>query len=260
MEPLAPEETARGFKGWYASKQLPHFDAPGTRQFITYRLADALPAARRSEWAAFLALEDDLEKQRRIEHFLDQGYGECYLPDPRIAGLVQENLWHHDGVKYRLLAWVIMPNHVHVSVEIWNVPLGEVLKSWKGYTSKVANKIVNRSGPFWEEDYFDRYVRDDGHYRRVVRYIENNPVKAGMAKAPEDWLWSSARYRGEPGAVVPVLTHPTAKRMPLASLRNGWNFVWVGTSCPHPEYRACLNPPCKGRKRRSSDSRLPFGA
>lgn len=219
-EPLTPGETKQGFKGWYASKNLPHFDAPGTRQFITYRLADALPATRRREWEAFLELEDDEEKQRKIEAYLDKGYGECHLRDSGIANLVQENLWHHDGVKYRLLAWVIMPNHVHALVEIWNVPLGEVLKSWKSYTSKAANKILRGGdGPspprtFWEEDYFDRYLRDEEHYRRVVRYIENNPTKANLVKSPEEWAWSSARYRGEPGPVVPVLTHPTAKRTP----------------------------------------------
>ena len=232
-EPLAPGEIEQGFKGWYASKQLPHFDAPGRRQFITYRLSDAMPAARRREWEAFLALEDDEEKQRKVEAYLDKGYGECHLRDPRIADLVQENLWHHDGVKYRLLAWVIMPNHVHALVEIWNVPLGEILKSWKSYTSKAANKILQGGdGPspsfksrargdepsppqtFWEEDYFDCYLRDEDHYRRVVRYIESNPAKAGLAKTPEEWVWSSARYRGEPGPVVPVLTHPAAKRVP----------------------------------------------
>lgn len=213
-EPLMPEEVEQGFKGWYSSRRLPHFDSPGARQFITYRLADAMPATRRSEWAAFLAVEDDLEKQRKIEAYLDRGYGECHLRDPRIADLVQENLWHHDGVKYRLLAWVIMPNHVHILVEIWSVPLGEILKSLKSYTAKAANKILNRSGTLWEDDYFDRYVRDDEHYRRVVRYIENNPAKAGLVKAPEEWVWNSAHYRGEPGPVVPVLTHPTAKRTP----------------------------------------------
>ena len=117
-EPPAPEDAAQGFKGWYVSKQLPHFDSPGSRQFITYRLADALPAARRREWEAFLALEDDQEKQRKIEAYLDRGCGECHLRDPRIANLVQENFWHHDGLKYKLLAWVIMPNHVHVLVEM----------------------------------------------------------------------------------------------------------------------------------------------
>jgi putative DNA methylase len=214
-EPPSPEEARQRFKGWYAPKHLPHFDAPGTRQFITYRLADALPATRRREWEAFLALEDDEEKQRKIEAYLDTGYGECHLRDPRIADLVQENLWYHDGAKYRLLAWVIMPNHVHALVEIWNVSLGEVLKSWKSYTSKAANNILRRTGTFWEEDYFDRYLRDEEHYRRVVRYIESNPARAGLAKAPEQWDWSSARYRGEPGPVVPALTHPTANRTPL---------------------------------------------
>lgn len=211
-EPLAPDEIRNGFKGWYASKKLPHFDSPGAQQFITYRLADAMPASRRREWEAFLKLEDDLEKQRKIEAYLDRGYGQCHLRDSRIAGLVQENLWHHDGKKYRLLAWVVMPNHVHLLVEIWDVPLGEILKSWKSYTSKTANKILGRAGTFWEDDYFDHYLRDDEHYRRVVHYIENNPNKAGLVKAPADWPWSSARYRGEPGAAVPVLTHLTAKR------------------------------------------------
>ena len=159
-------------------------------------------------------MEDDEEKQRKIEAYLDKGYGECHLRDPRIADLVQENLWHHDGVKYRLLAWVIMPNHVHALVEIWNTPLGEVLKSWKSYTSKAANKLLGRTGTFWEEDYFDRYLRDGNHYRRVVRYIESNPAKAGLAKAPEQWAWSSARYRSKQDISARTLTHPTANRLP----------------------------------------------
>jgi putative transposase len=230
-DPLRPDDTKRGFKGWYASNDLPHFDAPGTQQFVTYRLADAMPAARRSEWKAFLALEDDLEKQRKIEKYLDKGYGRCHLRNPRIADLVQENLWHHDGVKYRLLAWVLMPNHLHALIETWNVPLGEIVKGWKSYTAKQALKILrggdslslqtpnlnlnqksSRLQTFWEEDYFDSYVRDDDHYRRIVHYIENNPNKAGLVKVSVDWPWSSARYRGKPGTVVPVLTHPTAER------------------------------------------------
>lgn len=213
-KPLSAQEKAQGFKGWYVSKNLPHRDAPGTRQFITCRLADSLPPSRRHEWEALLELEDDHEKQRGIEAYIDRGYGKCHLRNPRIAALVQENLWHHDGEKYRLLAWVIMPNHFHILIDIWQVPMGEILKSWKSYTAKEANKILGRSGAFWEEDYFDRYVRDDDHYRRVVRYIENNPNKAKLIKSSSDWLWSSARYRGESGPVVPMLTHPTAKRMP----------------------------------------------
>ena len=106
-----------------------------------------------------------------------------------------------------------MPNHFHVLIEIWDVPMGEILQSWKSYTAKAANKTLGRRGTFWEEDYFDRYVRDDDHCRRVVHYIESNPNKAKLVKSSSDWLWSSARYRGEPGPVVPLLTHPTANRI-----------------------------------------------
>ena len=213
-EPLAPEEITKGFKGWDSSKYLPHFDAPGTQQFITYRLADALPASHRSEWEAFLKLESDLERQRRIEAYLDQGYGECCLRDARIAALMQSNLWHHDGVKYRLLAWVIMPNHVHALVEIWQVPMGTILHGWKSYTSKAANKILRREGSFWEDDYFDRKIRDEQHFWRVVRYIKNNPMSAHLVRAPEDWPWSSARYRNKQDPSARTLMHPNADRVP----------------------------------------------
>ena len=103
-EPISPEEKARGFRGWYASKNLPHFDGQGAQQFITYRLHDSLPVERRSEWEALLKLEDDQEKRKRIEAYLDRGLGACLLRDVRIVELIQDNLWHHDGAGYRLLA------------------------------------------------------------------------------------------------------------------------------------------------------------
>lgn len=135
-EPLTSEGKTEGFKGWYSSKFLPHFDSPGAQQYLTYRLADSLPSERHGEWKAIMALEDDLEKQRKLERYLDLGYGSCHLRNPRIADLVQASLWHHDGVKYRLLAWVVMPNHLHALIEVWHVPMGEIVRSWKGYSSK----------------------------------------------------------------------------------------------------------------------------
>jgi len=211
-EPLSPEEQQKGFKGWYASKNLPHFDSPGTRQFITYRLADSMPVELRSEWEAFFHLEDESEKRRRIEAYIDRGLGACHLRDPRVAEMVQGNLWHHDGTKYRLLAWALMPNHVHALIETWERPLGEILHSWKSYTAKEGNKMLGIKGAFWAEDYFDRYIRDEDHFWRVVRYIENNPVTAGLVKAPESWLWSSARFRSKEDISAKTLTHPNAER------------------------------------------------
>lgn len=213
-EPLTHEEKVKGFMGWYSSKYLPHFDWPGAQQYITYRLADSLPAQRRGEWETLLAIEDNMERQRKLEAYLDLGHGACHLSDPRIATVVQDNLWHHDGVKYRLLAWVIMPNHVHALIEVWQAPMRKILQGWKGYTSKEANRILNHAGTFWEDDYFDRYIRDEEHLTRVVHYIENNPVKAHLVRSADEWLWSSARFRIKEASPTKTLTHPTAGRIP----------------------------------------------
>ena len=205
------EEQAQGFKGWYSRGYLPHFDARGTWQFITYRLADSIPAELQHEWAEAMKLKDDREKFRRMELMLDRGLGACPLREPRMAQLVQENLWFHDGKSYRLLAWVVMPNHLHILAEMWK-PLGEVLKNWKSYTASEANKILGQVGEtFWQADYFDRYIRDQEHYRMVVRYIENNPVKAGLVREPAQWRWSSAAYRGLFGSDEPP-TIPKPRR------------------------------------------------
>ncbi len=194
-EPLDPEDIQKGFRGWHGSKYLPHFDAPGVEQFITYRLGDSLPRECRGEWEAFLHLEDDLERQRKIQMYLDRGRGACHLRKPKVADLVQENLRHSDGRRYRLCAWVVMPNHVHALAEIWQTPMEKLLHSWKSYTAKQANTLLGQTGMFWAEDYFDRFIRDAAHFARVVRYIEHNPVKAGLVRSPEEWPWSSAYYR-----------------------------------------------------------------
>jgi hypothetical protein len=122
-------DLALGFKGWRSRGHVPHFDAPGVQQFFTYRLADALPAARRHEWESLVALEDEHERRIKLEAYLDRGYGECHLRNPAIAAIVQENLLHFDGERYRVLAWCIMPNHVHAVVEIWQTPLAELFHS-----------------------------------------------------------------------------------------------------------------------------------
>ena len=99
---------------------------------------------------------------------------------------------YFDGVLYNLHAWVVMPNHVHVLV----IPLDDhslsgIAHSWKSYTAKQANKMLERNGKFWHEDYFDRFVRDDDHFEAIVNYIHLNPVKAGLCTNPEDALLRS---------------------------------------------------------------------
>ena len=194
-EPLSAADEALGFRGWHSHGYLPHFDAPGTRQMINYRLHDAMPASRRHEWEAFLKIEDERERITKLESYLDAGHGECHLRRPEIAGLVQENLLHFDGARYRLLAWVVMPNHVHVLIETLQTPLAEILHGWKSFTAKAANRLLGRQGEFWQTEYFDRFIRDEEHLGKAVRYIEMNPVKAGLVKSPEEWLFGSAHFR-----------------------------------------------------------------
>ena len=195
--PHDPEAATMGFRGWYSRGYLPHFDMPGVWQMINYRLDDALPASRRHEWAALLAIDDDLKRRAKMEEYLDAGFGNCELRDVRAALIVEDNWLHFDGSDYRLLAWVVMPNHVHVMVEIWQKPQSDLLKNWKGFSSRRINSLLRRRGKLWQDDYWDRYIRDEEHYRKVVHYIEWNPVKAGLVATPEKWPFSSARLRDE---------------------------------------------------------------
>ena len=188
-----------GFKGWYSNGHLPHFDAPGAWQFITFRLADSVPSHLQAKWEAIRKLEDDREKFRQMERILDAGSGACFLRYENVAKIVQENLWFHDNRSYRLLAWSIMPNHVHILAELWR-PLRMVLRNWKSYTGTECNRLLARAGrSFWQPDYFDRYIRNEYHYRRTVAYIERNPVKAGLVPVAADWPWSSAHFRAKEG-------------------------------------------------------------
>ena len=200
--PLSEAETAKGFLGWHSRGYLPHFDAPGLNQFITFRLDDAMPASRRSEWEALLKLEDDRDRQTKLEAYLDLGYGACHLRNPAIAELVQNALLHFDDERYRLTAWVVMPNHVHALVEMWEIPLAKILRSWKRFTALEANRLLQTAGRFWQVEYFDRYIRDEDHFRKAVHYIEWNPVKAHLVKNPEEWRWSSASVRKDRGAGI----------------------------------------------------------
>lgn len=200
-----PDSTASqaGFRGWYSRGYLPHFDRQGACQMLNYRLADAMPVSRRQEWAGFLEIRDYARRRVQIEAYLDCGFGNCELRDACAAAIVEENWRRCDGQRYRLLAWVVMPNHVHVAVEIWQTPQTELIRDWKGYSARRINRLLGRTGQLWQEDYWDRYLRDEEHYRKVVHYIEWNPVKAGLVQTPEHWPFSSARFRDEYNQLQP---------------------------------------------------------
>ena len=179
-------------RGWHSRGYLPHFDSPETIQFLTFRLVDSLPA----DMIERLRLMADPIPDAERDEFLDAGAGACWLRQPEIAQIVQDALLHFDGKRYRLIAWAVMPNHVHVLIEpLGGHALSDIVSSWKRFSARMANRLLGRSGPFWQKDYWDTYIRNEHHLESTVGYIENNPVKAGLVKNPADWPWSHARFR-----------------------------------------------------------------
>lgn len=115
---------------------------------------------------------------------------------PKIGGLIEEALLEFDGKRYALVAWCVMPNHVHALIETrQGYALDRVVHSWKSFTAHAANKVLNRSGAFWAPDYFDRYIRDEAHLASTMEYIEFNPVRARLCREPSEWPFSSAARR-----------------------------------------------------------------
>lgn len=120
--------------------------------------------------------------------------GPHWLNIPAVAECVISTL--HYGAEqiclYDLRAWVIMSNHVHILIDP-RAPLAKITKSIKNYSAKEANRILQRTGqPFWQNESYDRVVRNEKEHNDIVRYIEFNPVNAGLVATPEQYRWSSA--------------------------------------------------------------------
>ena len=185
---------------------LPHWTHSGASYAVCFRLADSLPQSVVTKWqrehSALLAeagdgvpspeVPDRLRElfSERVERFLDNGYGACWLRQPAIASLVTDALRHFDNQRYTLHAWCVMPNHVHAVVQ----PLGAhtlaaILKSWKGFTGRDANRRLMRTGVFWQAEYYDHLIRDTSDFAHAVRYVLENPSRAGLLDWP--WVWAS---------------------------------------------------------------------
>jgi len=165
---------------------------------VTFRLHDSLPVdILKTLGHRFRSkLISEIEYHRAIQKALDLGRGVVHLKDPRIAHLVSEAILKFDGERFELLAWVLMPNHVHILLRTCKgYALKDVIHSIKSFTASEANRLLERKGRFWSPDYFDRFIRDRTHYTRTIEYIENNPVAAGLCSRPEEWPWGSAGWQ-----------------------------------------------------------------
>jgi len=206
-------------KNWRSRGYLPHYDASDKYQMITYRLADALPKSVLRDLDAGSAgvspAQRNIEKRKCLENYLDQSYGSCIFKKPECAQLVIDAWRYFDGQRYDLLAYVVMPNHVHVLIKTYEAySLKDIVHSWKSFTSHEIYKILKDDcagetpalpadkslelidkkylkGKVWQEEYWDRFIRDQNHLNRAVEYIMNNPVKAGLCKRTNGWRWSA---------------------------------------------------------------------
>ena len=195
-------------------RHLPHWRQKGATYYVTFRLADSLaqskveqlrhwrnlwerthpPPRTDSDWA-------ELAKQftTQIEAWMDEGDGECVFRSEPLARLLADALLHFQNQRYVVSSYVVMPNHCHVIVR----PLGDyrleaILDSWKGFVGLEVNKRLNRHGQLWQEESYDRIVRDEEHLFRVVQYIGRNPRKAGLrAELWHRWIdpeWERAGW------------------------------------------------------------------
>ena len=185
-------------RGWHLRGYLPHFDGEETTQFVTFRLGDALPEGKLATWRTELASRPrgraEAELRKRVERYLDGGEGRAVTRQPRPATIVEGVLRHRDREQYDLHAWVVMPNHVHVLFtprEGFELPA--IVQAWKSVSARRTNRVLASRGRLWQEDYFDRFIRNARHFHEVVGYIEWNPVDAGLCECPEEWPFGSAR-------------------------------------------------------------------
>ena len=165
--------------------------------FVTFRLADSLPrevlepllAAREAFINAHPQPWDEITEaifhaqfSDKLDEYLDAGHGSCALRDPHVAQIVADRFHHFNEQRYRLLSYIIMPNHAHVLFTLnGGESLPDALQGWKGVSSRLIHKAgLCELNPFWQPDYFDRLIRSPEHFDTVRAYIRENPAKAGL--------------------------------------------------------------------------------
>ncbi|MFZ0036927.1 MAG: transposase [Candidatus Acidiferrales bacterium] len=188
-------------------RTLPHWETDRAIYFVTFRLAGSIPKEALARLCTNLRpapnrISDAPQQLQnrplhaRVEKFLDSGAGACYLARPDVAALVSNALGIFAGLRYRLFAWCLMPNHLHAVIEPigeWN--LASIIHTWKSFTANRANQLLARTGEFWQREYYDHQVRNGEDYSRIIRYVLENPSKAGLVNWP--WVgtkpWSPQR-------------------------------------------------------------------
>jgi putative transposase len=229
---MQPSETIR-------RRILPHWDMPAAAYFVTVCVEGSIPArglldlnAYRAELAERPCPKDQTPEQwavtrwklgfARADAWLDRAEGTRLLEDCRLARIVVDALYYFAGDRYDLLAYVVMPSHLHWVFqphEQWVQTLQpgkhsrtareHIVHSIDRYTALECNRVLGRRGGFWQREPYDHWVRSAEELERILLYVEGNPVKAGLIQSPHEWLYSSARDRQQRGLEMGVpLTRP----------------------------------------------------
>lgn len=174
-------------------RNLPHLYFNDGIYFITYRLANSIPVDKLNLIKSPFTNPNFEEYKKlfiRYDKLLDSGnYGINYLSQQNIADVCKESIHYSDSKHYKLICYCIMPNHVHLVFELspGSKDISQIMKAIKGISANRANKILNRKGTFWQDESYDRLVRDDVELYFVIKYVLLNPVKAGLVDNWSDW-------------------------------------------------------------------------
>ncbi|MBI2428109.1 MAG: transposase [Ignavibacteriales bacterium] len=200
----------------FYQRHLPHIQPHTATFFITFRLINSLSKSIVDQLKEEYVQEQKLLTQQlasegkivtkydvqkkyfvRFDEFLDKNsQNNAWLKDERIADLVSDAIRYRDGIVYELICFTIMPNHVHMLISLLDSSktLMQVLHSLKRFTAREANRILHRTGAFWQNESYDHIVRNGAELERIVYYIINNPVKAGLIDIPQKWKWTYCKY------------------------------------------------------------------
>ena len=194
-------------------RHLPHLRQAGATYFVTFRQGDSLPSAKRDELRQWRkSWERDNPKPHstkqlnelwratftKVEHWLDQGMGSCLLRAASVRQLVVDSLHHFADERYELACYVVMPNHVHLLVCPFSEDdkaLSRIMQSWKRHSSYKIKCQLGLHDDVWQQESYDRIIRDEDHLWRVVQYIGRNPLSAHLSPSEYTrWmnpLWES---------------------------------------------------------------------
>lgn len=178
-------------------RTLPHIQPKDSIFFITFRLFGSLPADVVS------ALKEEFESEKRSTSVIMKKYSESpkYLSIPEIAQIVADSIDFGNGKRYNTVCFCIMPNHVHLVLDVngYTVEpylkrpsyvLSRIMESLKRHSARKSNIVLGRVGHFWQKESYDHVVRNGNELNNIIRYIIDNPVNAGLVSSPDKWKWT----------------------------------------------------------------------